>query len=139
MAPVISMEMSLGCRGPGVTSTTPVPCYADDCIYANMGISRVESSSGSCFRFILSLSSPAPFFTASPHTWHAAHMKRAQPLLTLPPSLTFTLFLYFTFLLFNFCFHCINFCKALLNYHPVLPYCITVCARPGIEITGRAQ
>ncbi|KAI4819757.1 hypothetical protein KUCAC02_004992, partial [Chaenocephalus aceratus] len=30
----------LGCRGPGVTSKTPVPCYADDGIYANMRISK---------------------------------------------------------------------------------------------------
>lgn len=27
----------LGCRGPGVTLATPVPCHADDYIYANMG------------------------------------------------------------------------------------------------------
>lgn len=90
------MEMSLGCRGPGVTSTTPVPCHDDDCIYANMGISRLKSSSGSCFCFILSLYF-ASFFTASPHTLHAAHMKRVQPLLTLPLTLTFTLLIYFTF------------------------------------------
>lgn len=51
----------LGCRGPGVTSTTPAPCYADDCIYANMGISQAESSSGSRCRFILSLYSPCSF------------------------------------------------------------------------------
>lgn len=76
------------------------------------------------------------FFTASPHTWHAAHMKRAQSLLTFPPSLTITLFLYFAFLHVNFCFHCINVCNALLN----ITHCyLILCARPGIEITRRAH
>lgn len=62
VAPVISMEMSWGVAAPLSPPTTPVPCHAGDCIYANMGISGVESSSGSsCSRFILSVSSPRSF------------------------------------------------------------------------------
>lgn len=97
MAPVISMEMSWGVvvlvsppqhRPPAMLMTVSMLIW---------GSVRQKAHLARAVALSYHSTHPAPFFTASPHTWHAAHMKRAQPPLTLPPSLTFTLFLDFRF------------------------------------------
>lgn len=113
MAPAISMEMRCSVMAP------VSPCWWL-CIYANMGISRVVNSSSSCFLFILSLYSPH-FCTASPHTWHAAHMKRVQSLLTLSPSLTFSYSSISHHYISSFAVTVFNNYNGLLNYHSLQP------------------
>lgn len=88
-----------------------------------MGISRIEGTSGSCLCFILSLLFGL-ILAALHHHIAATHMKRAQSLLTLTPSLTLTLLSYFTFLfLFFFLLFAFTASTRVMLYedHTLLP------------------
>lgn len=86
MAPVISMEMSWGVAAslsPPQHWFPAMPVTVSMLIWGSVGW---KAHLACAFALSYHSTHPIPFCTASPHTWHAAHMKRAQPPLTFPVS-----------------------------------------------------